>query len=350
MEDKQMKKLIALLLAVVMVFALAACANTAKTDTPAQDTPAETTKTDAPAADDTQDAAPAEETPAAEDGEKLVFGATFMSQTNEHFLTITEGLQAWCDANGHELVVLDPNYDASIQMTELEDFIEMGIDGLFISPVDGESIVPALEKVMAAGIPVIAIDAHPANEDDLDGLVSANNYMAGYQAGKALCEAIGGKGQVAFIDYYIKDYTVSQRDQGYYDALAEYPDVELVYEEVAKGSADTALPIAEDILTMYPDLAGFICINDPTAQGAYAACEGAGRTDVKITSVDGSQTNMGLIKEGKVVATASQRPYDLGVTAAEQMSKLLNGETIEHYIEIDTICIDASNVDEYYKG
>ena len=90
----------------------------------------------------------------------------------------------------------------------------------------------------------VADDAHPANEDDLDGLVSANNYMAGYQAGKALCEAIGGKGEVAFIDYYIKDYTVSQRDQGYYDALAEYPDVELVYEEVAKGSADTALPSA----------------------------------------------------------------------------------------------------------
>lgn len=282
--------------------------------------------------------------------EKLVFGATFMSLTNEHFLTITEGLQDWCDENGYELVALDPNGDASIQMTQLEDFIEMGISGLFISPVDGESIVPAIEKVMAAGIPVIAIDAHPANEDDLNGLVSANNYMAGYQAGTAVCEAIGGKGQVAFIDYYIKDYTVSQRDQGYYDALKEYPDVELVYEEVAKGTADTALPIAEDILTMYPDLAGFICINDPTAQGTYAACEGANRTNIKIASVDGSQTNMGLIKEGKLVATASQRPYNLGTTAGEQMAKILAGEEIEHYIEIDTICIDATNVDEYYKG
>ena len=40
----------------------------------------------------------------------------------------------------------------------------------------------------------------------------------------------------------------------------------------------------------------------------------------------------------------------MGVTAAEQMNKLLNGETIEHYVQIDTILIDASNVDEYYKG
>lgn len=282
-------------------------------------------------------------------GGGLVFGATFMAQTNEHFLSITEGLQEWCDENGNELVVLDPNYDASIQMQELEDFIQMGIDGLFISPVDGDSIVPALEKVMEEGIPVIAIDAHPANEDDLDGLVSANNYMAGYQAGTALAEAIGGKGEVAFIDYWIHDYTVEQRGLGYKDALAEYPDIEIVYEEVAKGTADTALPIAEDILTAYPDLAGFICINDPTAQGAYAACEGAKRTDVKIVSVDGSQTNMQLIKDGKVVATASQRPYDMGVTAAEQMQKILDGEEIEHYVQIDTLLIDSSNVDEYLE-
>lgn len=338
-----MKKAIALLLVFTLVFALAACSNDGKAS------PETASDKNASGVSEQTPSSNAESNKA---GSKqgLTFGATFMSQTNEHFLTITSGLQDWCDKNGNKLVVLDPNGDASIQMTELEDFIEMGIDGLFISPVDGESIVPALQKVMAAGIPVIAIDAHPANEDDLDGLVSANNYMAGFQAGTSLCEAIKGKGQIAFIDYYIHDYTVEQRGKGFKDALAKYPDVKLVYEEKAKGTADTALPIMEDILTAYPNLAGVFCINDPTAQGAYAACEGSKRTDVKITSVDGSQTNMGLIKEGKVIATASQRPYDMGVTAAEQMAKLLAGEKIEHYVQIDTILIDTSNVDKYYNG
>ena len=334
------RKLLSLVLVGLLALSVTGCGSK---ETPAPETPQETTE-------NTPQEAPEEEKEAdAESGEKLVFGATFMSQSNEHFISITTGLQEWCDANGHELVVLDPDGDASIQMTEIEDFIEMGIDGLFISPVDGDSIVPALEKAMEAGIRIIAIDAHPANEDDLDGLVSANNYMAGYQAATALAESINGEGEVAFIDYWIHDYTVEQRGQGFKDALAEYPGIELVYEEVAKGNADTALPIAEDILTAYPDLAGFICINDPTAQGAYAACEGAKRTDVKIASVDGSQTNMGLIKEGKVVATASQRPHDMGVTAAEQMAKLLAGEEIEHYVQIDTLLIDATNVDEYYE-
>ena len=39
----------------------------------------------------------------------------------------------------------------------------------------------------------------------------------------------------------------------------------------------------------------------------------------------------------------------MGQTAAEQMEKILNGEEIEHYIQIDTVLIDASNVDEYIE-
>ena len=334
------KKVITLLLASVMAVSLMACGGRANST---EETPAaseeETPKENVP-----------EEKEEAKADEKKVFGATFMSLQNEHFQTITRGLQDWCDEHeGYELVALDPDYDASVQMQQLEDFIEMGIDGLFISCVDGESIVPALEKVMDAGIPVICVDDHPANEDDVDGLVSANNYMAGYQAGKALAEAINGEGEVAHIAYYIKNSTVVERDNGYYDALAEYPDIEIVDIQVAEGSTDTALPVAEDILTGYPDLKGFICVNDPTAQGAYSACEASGRTDVKIVGVDGSQSAMKLIQQGKVVATASQRPYDMGKTAADQMEKILNGEEIEHYIQIDTVLIDASNVEEYIE-
>ncbi len=333
------KKVIALVMTGILTVSLLACGGTGNSASSGTET------TDGATTEETAD-----EEPAGEEVETKVFGATFMSLQNEHFQTITRGLQDWCDEHeGYELVALDPNYDASVQMQQLEDFIEMGIDGLFISCVDGESIVPALERVMEAGIPVICVDDHPANEDDVDGLVSANNYMAGYQAGTALAEAIGGEGEVAHIAYYIKNSTVVERDNGYYDALAEYPGIEIVDIQVAEGSTDTALPVAEDILTKYPDLKGIFCVNDPTAQGAYSACEAAGRTDVKIVGVDGSQSAMQLIQQGKLVATASQRPYEMGQTAAEQMEKILNGEEIEHYIQIDTVLIDASNVDEYIE-
>ena len=98
-----MKKIIALLLAVVMVFALVACASTAKTDdTAAETTPAETTETTEPAAEETE--APAEEeTPAEPTGDAvgtdIKIGVVLIGDENEgytysHILGIQEATKA----------------------------------------------------------------------------------------------------------------------------------------------------------------------------------------------------------------------------------------------------------------
>ena len=98
-----MKKIIALLLAVVMVFALVACASTAKTDdTAAETTPAETTETTEPAAEETE--APAEEeTPAEPTGDAvgtdIKIGVVLIGDENEgytysHILGIQEAAKA----------------------------------------------------------------------------------------------------------------------------------------------------------------------------------------------------------------------------------------------------------------
>ena len=98
-----MKKIIALLLAVVMVFALVACASTAKTDdTAAETTPAETTETTEPAAEETE--APAEEeTPAEPTGDAVgtdikigvvLIGDENQGYTYSHILGIQEAAKA----------------------------------------------------------------------------------------------------------------------------------------------------------------------------------------------------------------------------------------------------------------
>ena len=98
-----MKKIIALLLAVVMVFALVACASTAKTDdTAAETTPAETTETTEPATEETE--APAEEETTAEPtgdavGTDIKIGVVLIGDENEgytysHILGIQEATKA----------------------------------------------------------------------------------------------------------------------------------------------------------------------------------------------------------------------------------------------------------------
>lgn len=283
------------------------------------------------------------------DSGKRVFGATYMSMNNEHFQAVNEGIKAALAATGDELVTLDPNFDPNKQYTQLEDFIQQGINGLFISPVDANAIMPGLEAVRDAGIPIVVVDANPADPSVVNCIVSADNFDAGYQAGLTLCKALKGKGKVGFIDYYIPDVTVLARQNGFKKALTENPGVELIVEQTGRGSADSALPIMENILQAEPDLDGMFCINDPTAAGAISACEGAGRTGILISSVDGSPQAIKLISEGKQLSTSSQNPSNMGKTAVEMMNKILKGEKVERYVQIPITLIDANNVAQYLK-
>ena len=107
-----MKKIIALLLAVLMVLSMVACASKTTDDTPADTTPADTTpadtttedteKTDEPA-DTTTDAEPVET-----DGEYAVAMITdYGDITDQSFNQTTyEACKAFCDGQRHQVQLL----------------------------------------------------------------------------------------------------------------------------------------------------------------------------------------------------------------------------------------------------
>ena len=72
---------------------------------------------------------------------------------------------------------------------------------------------------------------------------------------------------------------------------------------------DQGYKAAEDALQAHSDLAGIFAINDPSALGARAALEKAGKADqVKIIGFDGQPEGKQAIKEGKIYADPVQFP------------------------------------------
>lgn len=101
-------------------------------------------------------------------------------------------------------------------------------------------------------------------------------------------KALDGKGEVAMLTYNVAEVCLD-RANGFKDAIAEYPDIKIVEEQEIQPGTDTALPVAENILQAYPDLAGMFALNDPSALGCVAAVESANLLDqVQIVGVDGS--------------------------------------------------------------
>ncbi len=156
-----MKKLIALLLAVMMVLALVACA--AKTEAPAAEpeaAPAATEETKAPEA---EAEAPAEEAPAAEEVKKTIY---VLAPNPDHGWTGAIGVfaQAKVDelnAEGRYNAVLQTFASADDQIKQIEDIIANdpgdGSIGVAMLPA-GEALENAIRQLADAGIPYTAAD------------------------------------------------------------------------------------------------------------------------------------------------------------------------------------------------
>ena len=216
---------------------------------------------------------------------------------------------------------------------------------MLIDPVDSNAIKAAVAACDEAGIPVIAYNS-PLNFE-IASTVASDNYMAGELVGNALGEALGGKGQVAMLTYNVAEVCLD-RANGFKDALAEnYPDIEIVEEQEIQPGTDTALPVAENILQSYPDLAGFFALNDPSALGCAAAVESAGLLDqVKIVGVDGSDEGKAAIVYGKMLASAAQHPVEIGSIAVETAYAVIAGEEVEEDIKVPGELVDATNAAE----
>jgi ribose transport system substrate-binding protein len=275
--------------------------------------------------------------------DSVKIGVSVADQSNPFYIDILDGMNS-ATKEGDELVVVDAGFDAAKQLNDIDDMIQQGVAAMLIDPVDSNAIQTAVEACKNANIPVIAYNS--PIDTDVDCTVATDNVLAGQQVGKAIGEALGGKGKVAMLTYNVAQVCLD-RANGFKEVIKkDYPDIEIVDEQEIQPGTDTALPVAENILQAYPDLNGFFALNDPSAIGCAAAVESAGlKGKVSVVGVDGSEDGKTAIREGKMLATASQKPVDIGAQAIEAAYSIIAGESVEKDIAIPGELIDASNVD-----
>lgn len=329
-----MKKLIALVLALVLTLSFAACG---KKDAPDGGTTLGT--------DSTTGNAGSESTKG-----PLKIGVSLPNLTNVFFLQIRDGIESALEGSGDEAVIADANGDQNKQLNDVTDMINQGCNVIALSPINSEGVRATLEYCREAGVPVIAFNVGVA--DNLKDLVAttivSDNEVAGHMCAKALAEAMGGKGKVVEITFSTTT-TCYKRQKGFEDEIkANYPEIEIVQaKDVEKATADYSQPVMVDFINANPEINGVFCINDPTARGAIAALKEAGMiNDVKVVAVDGSDEGKDFIRAGEMVASAAQQPELIGQKVTAAAYKLLAGEKVETDDIIEMYIIDSTNVDE----
>ena len=276
------------------------------------------------------------------EGNKL--GYTCMDGTNPFFVTLEAAIREVVEANGDELISLDPQNSNEKQVSLVEDIITQGVVAMFINPVDRDGIMPALDALKDADIPIFGFDTEVADMSYLVSYAGSDNYNAGYVCGLDLVEKCPDGGDIIVLDSPTMQSVVDRTD-GFLAAI-EGHGFNVVAQIDSMGNQEQGNLNGTDALTAHPDAVCIFGGNDPTALGAYAAAEAAGSSAL-IYGVDGSPDIKALIAEGKVTGTGAQSPVTIGKTIAETYYKWVAGEEVESKIPIETFMINADNVADY---
>lgn len=282
---------------------------------------------------------PAADTPTADApkpaASKGTIGVTLLALQNPFFKVIGDSITTEAAKVGYDTVVLSADNDVARQSNQVKDFIVKKVSAIVLSPCESRSVVPVIQEANAAGIPVLTVDI-PCNEPGVKLLtqVATDNYGGGKEAGRAMIEALGDQGGKVAILHFKQAESCRLRVKGFREVIDEYNakaanKVELVMELEGGGAKDVGFKAASDALQATPDLRGIFAINDPSALGARAALEKAGRVEqVKIIGFDGQPEGKQAIKDGKIYADPIQFPDKMGVEIVGAIIKHLKGEDV----------------------
>lgn len=231
------------------------------------------------------------------------------------------------------------------QIRLVADLIEQGeIDGLVVAPFDSNRLAPVIEKAIAAGIPVVAMDT-PVNSDQLLTFVTFDNFAAGEALGKWSVQKMGGKGNALILDGPQDQQNAIDRRNGFFAGL-KTGEVEILNTKSADWEIEPAHQITAEWLAKYPNVNVILAANDNMALGAARAVAEAGRTGILITGFDATDPALQAIQAGQISATVDQSPGGQARLAIQLLIRHLeNGATFPPIIFLPKIpLISQENV------
>lgn len=332
-----LRRVMFVVLALAMVFSVAACSKKAADPAPSQ--PAAGSEPSQPS------------TPAPAD-EKIVVGFSQVTLDSPFYVALMEAAEATAKANGAELVYVDAQNDIAKQNADVQDLLTRGIDVLLLNPVNPAGVAPALEAAQKAGVKVITVDRPTDSSLPVATHVGRDNKKMGRMIGDYAVTLLGGagqaKGKIIELQGDAGGVVMMARRDGFHEAFANEPGVTIVqgpYSDYVRSKAVTAF---QDLIQAHPDVAMVYAHNDDMALGARQVLEQQGLADnVKIVGVDGLMEAIQAMVDGRYHGTTLNDPGYLGKVSVETALGVLKGETYPAFIDTGTGLVTQENAKDY---
>ncbi|AFY37909.1 periplasmic binding protein/LacI transcriptional regulator [[Leptolyngbya] sp. PCC 7376] len=187
------------------------------------------------------------------------------------------------------------------ELLEQEDY-----DGLVLGAADSIRLAPIIEKAIAQGISVIAVDT-PISSENIETFVGFDNFAAGESMGRWVVEQLGGEGNVLILEGAQHHDNALERHKGFLAGL-KTGQIKILASQSANWNTTEAEALTEQWLQQYPEVDAIVSANDQMALGAIAALEASNRDEILVTGFDGSDDALAAIQAKTLGATIDQIP------------------------------------------
>ena len=275
------------------------------------------------------------------------------NQSNPFELVINDGGEAVLEEAKErgivsEYYLLDGQTDPSVQVSQANDLINLGVDAIIMQPAELDGSAPVVELAHEAGIPVVLVNSLTSNADDCEGLSISNDVEAGEIMANYVLDQVGETGAYCHAQGIIGNTAAIQRTEGVHNVMDAQEGWTMLDEQSAEWSGDKASKFTQDWIAKYGDeLKAVICDNDDMAVAARLACIEAGREDIVVIGVDFTDAAAAMIKDGELGASVRQDGTTQGAEAVRKAIALAQGREIERMEYIPFVLITQDNIDEY---
>ena len=270
------------------------------------------------------------------------------STSNPFFKTEQVVGEAKAKELGYEPKSFSHDDDAAKQLEYFEAAVNDKAVAIICDNAGADASIEAVRMANDAGIPVFLIDRE-INETGLaKAQIVADNAQGASAIAEKWVEAMDYEGKYAELLGLESDTNCHVRSENYHAVIDEYDTLEMVAQQSANWDQTQGYEKTEAILQEHPEITGIICGNDTMACGATQACIDAGREDIKIIGLDGSDEAAAYIKDGKMVGTALQQIARITEMAVEQADAFLKDGTLPETEKqlVPCVAITAENVDK----
>ena len=324
-----MKKLIAMLLALVMVLSLTACGG-GRTETPATEA--------APAADAVEETAAA----AAEGGIEAgaTIGVSLPWLGTQNWKEAEEMFKTELEAAGFKPLIQAADNKVPQQQQQIESMIENGAKVIVVGPIDGTQLGAVLEQAKEAGVYVIGYDRLLENTTGVDAVVQFGSVQTGVLQAEALLEGLkamkgegpwnielfgGGPADPNAPNFFKGAMSVLQPliDDGTLTVVSGQTD----FTQCATLDWDNSKAQArmDSLLSgFYSDkeIHGVLSPNDGIARAIITSCEQAGQEIPAISGLDAENESVEWVWAGRQYSTVA-KPTDALVAQTIEIIKSL---------------------------